>query len=157
LLGIASEPWIDGIFRDLKHRTEGSGDCHLELAFDEELAHQVYAGADIIVVPSVYEPCGLSQMIAMRYGAVPVVRRIGGLMDTVFDANFSDKSFAERNGYVFDDLTEEGLESALGRAIGLWHEHPRYFRQLRLNGMATDNSWTGPAQQYLDIYLGVKD
>lgn len=156
LLGSASEPWIDDIFRTIKDETDASPDCHLEMGYDEELAHQIYAGADIMVVPSVYEPCGLTQLIAMRYGVVPVVRGVGGLGDTVFDANYSDKAFHERNGFVFDDLTPEGLESALGRAIGLWFEHPEYFRQLRLNGMRKDNSWTRPAERYLDTYESIK-
>jgi starch synthase len=156
LLGNASEPWIDDLFRDIKRRTDGSADCHLELGYDEELSHQIFAGADIIVVPSVYEPCGLTHMIAMKYGVVPVVRRVGGFVDTVFDANHSDKAFDQVNGFLFDDLTPEGLESALGRAIRLWLEYPQYFRKLRLNGMHTDNSWAGPARQYLDIFENIK-
>ena len=135
---------------------EASPDCHLELAYDEELSHLIYAGADMILIPSVYEPCGLTQMIAMKYGVVPIVRRVGGLADTVFDANYSDKPFEERNGYLFDDLTEAGLESAMGRAIGLWLRFPEYFRQLRVNGMRADNSWSRPGQQYLDIYQHIR-
>lgn len=156
LLGSAMESWIDDMFRDIKRETDASPDCHLELGYDEELAHQIYAGADIIVVPSVYEPCGLTQLIAMKYAVVPVVRMVGGLADTVFDANFSDKAFEERNGYLFGELTPEGLETALLRAIWLWFEHPMYFRQLRLNGMYADHSWTGPAWQYWDIFQSVR-
>jgi starch synthase len=156
LLGSASEDWLDAMFREIKDQTEGSPDCRIELGFDEELAHQIYAGADMIVVPSVYEPCGLTQLVAMKYAVVPVVRRVGGLADTVFDANYSDKTFEERNGYLFDDQTGSGLESAMNRAIWLWFEHPEYFRQLRLNGMHIDYSWTGPAQQYLEIYAGIQ-
>jgi starch synthase len=152
LLGSAQEPVLDAYFRVLKRETDAHPDCHLELAYDEDLAHQIYAAADIMVIPSVYEPCGLTQMIAMRYGVVPVARRVGGLADTVFDANHSDKPFEERNGYVFDDLTPEALESALDRALGLWFDYPEYFRQLRLNGMAMDNSWARPARHYLDIF-----
>jgi len=157
LLGSATEEWIDAMFREIKRDTDSSTNCRLELGFDEELAHQIYGGADIIVVPSVYEPCGLTQLIAMKYAVVPVVRRVGGLADTVFDANYSDKAFEERNGYVFDDLAESGLESALSRAIWLWFEHPEYFRQLRLNGMHMDHSWSGPAQQYLEIFERIRE
>ncbi len=155
LLGSALEPWVDDMFREVKRATDDSPDCQLELGYDEELAHQIYAGADIILVPSVYEPCGLTQLIAMKYAVVPVVRRVGGLADTVFDANYSDRAFEERNGYLFDDLTPEGLESALLRAIWLWYEHPAYFRQLRLNGMHADHSWIAPAQKYLEIFEGI--
>jgi len=156
LLGSASEPWIKELFEDIKHQTGESADCHLVLRYDEGLSHQIHGGADIMVIPSIYEPCGLTQMTAMKYGMVPVVRRVGGLADRVFDANYSDKAFEEVNGFLFDDPTPEGLESALGRAIRLWFRYPEYFRQLRLNGMYTDNSWSGPAQEYLDIFEGIK-
>ncbi|MBP9604651.1 MAG: glycogen synthase [Chromatiaceae bacterium] len=156
LLGSAQDPILDAYFRVLQGEMAANPDCYLELGYDEELAHLIYAAADIMVIPSVYEPCGLTQMIAMRYGVVPVVRRVGGLADTVFDANYSDKPFAERNGYVFDDLTTEALESALDRALGLWFDYPEYFRQLRLNGMAMDNSWARPARQYLDIFEEIR-
>ena len=70
----------------------------------------------------------------------------------MFDANYSDKPFEMRNGYLFDELTSEALESALNRAIGLWFDYPEYFRQLRLNGMRMDHSWARPARHYLDIF-----
>lgn len=155
LLGSALDPVIAERFARLKRETDPSPDCHLELGYDESLAHLIYAGADLILIPSLYEPCGLTQMIAMNYGVVPIVRRVGGLADTVFDANYSDKPFEVRNGYLFDDLTEAGLESAMSRALGLWRGYPEYFRQLRVNGMRTDLSWTLPCQQYLDIYAHI--
>ncbi len=156
LLGSASEPAINQQFWAIKHEMEASPDCHLELGYDEDLAHQIYAGSDLIVIPSAYEPCGLTQMIAMKYGVVPVVRRVGGLADTVFDANHSEQPFEERNGYTFDDLTPDGLESALSRAIGLWFRYPEYFRQLRVNGMHADHSWNLPGARYLDIYRHIQ-
>lgn len=152
LLGAALDPVIAERFARLKAETDPNPDCHLELGYDETLAHLIYAGADLILIPSLYEPCGLAQMIAMKYGVVPIVRRVGGLADTVFDANYSDKPFEIRNGYLFDDLTEAGLEGAMSRALGLWRDYPEYFRQLRVNGMRADFSWSLPAQQYLDIY-----
>lgn len=156
LLGSAPDPAVNESFLRMQQETAASRDCRLILSYDEELSHLIYAGADMILIPSVYEPCGLTQMIAMKYGAVPIVRRVGGLADTVFDANYSDKPFEARNGYLFDDPTAAGLESALGRAIGLWVRHPEYFRQLRLNGMRADNSWSKPAQQYLEIYRHIR-
>ena len=156
LLGTAMEPWIDELFRDIKRDTDGNPRCHLELEYDEELSHQIHAAADILVVPSAFEPCGLTQMVAMRYGVVPVARRVGGLADTVFDANHSDKAFEEVNGFLFDDFTTEGLESALSRAIRLWYKHPEYFRKLRLNGMHRDDSWAAPAAEYVEIYERIK-
>jgi starch synthase len=156
LLGSAPEPAVNEQFQQIKAEMDLSPDCRLVLSYDEELSHLIYAGADMILIPSVYEPCGLTQMIAMKYGSVPIVRRVGGLADTVFDANYSDRPFEVRNGYLFDDLTPASLESAMGRAIGLWHRFPEYFRQLRVNGMLADNSWNRPGQQYLDIYRHIR-
>ncbi len=130
LLGTALDPAIAERFARLKQATGANPDCHLELGYDETLAHLIYAGADLLLIPSRYEPCGLTQMIAMNYGVVPIVRRVGGLADTVFDANYSDQPFEVRNGYVFDDMTDAGLESAMTRALGLWRGYPEYFRQL---------------------------
>lgn len=152
LLGSAQDPAVNDSFWELKYRLNDNPHCHIELAYDEDLAHRIFAGADMILVPSLYEPCGLTQMIGMRYGVVPVVRRVGGLADTVHDANYSDVEFQERNGYVFNDFTEDGVESALKRAIGLWYRFPEYFRQLRLNGMRQDHSWKRPGQRYMDIF-----
>jgi starch synthase len=156
LLGAATEPALEEAFWRLKRQYNDHPDCHLEIGYDEELAHQIYAGADIMVIPSVYEPCGLTQMIAMKYGVVPVVRNTGGLADTVFDANYSDRDFYARNGYVFTDSSTAGLESALKRALGLWHRYPEYFAQLRVNAMQADYSWNHPAQHYLDIYAHLR-
>jgi len=152
LLGAGGDSGINNHFWHLKHYLNDNSDCHLEIGFNEQLAHQIYAGADIIVVPSLFEPCGLAQMIAMRYGAVPVVRAVGGLVDTVFDRDFSDKLPEERNGYVFREADFAGLESALSRAIGLWYDYPKEFRRLITNGMASDYSWARSGEHYLGIY-----
>jgi len=156
LLGSASEDEINRQFWGLKHYHNDNPDCHLELGYNEELAHLIYAGADFIVIPSLYEPCGLTQLIALKYGTVPVVRETGGLADTVFDANHADKPYEERNGYVFSDYNEAGLESALGRGLGLWNQFPDYFRKLRQNGMRQDYSWNHPGQDYFNIYNYIK-
>lgn len=152
LLGSAIEPAIAERFERLKSRLETNPHAHLELGYDESLAHLIYAGADMILIPSLYEPCGLTQLIAMRYGTVPIARRVGGLADTLHDANYSSAPFESRNGYLFDEPTTEALESAMDRALELWHDHPQYFSQLRLNGMRGDYSWRRPAQAYLDLY-----
>ncbi|EIC23531.1 glycogen synthase [Thiorhodovibrio frisius] len=152
LLGSAQEPQIQTRFEQLRDHYSANPDCHLTLGYDEELAHQIYAGADLMLVPSLYEPCGLTQLIAMRYGCVPVVSRVGGLADTVFDANFCGKPLEQRNGFVFDNSCPFDLEFALERALGLWSDHPEQFDRLRANGMAAEHSWTRPARDYLEIY-----
>ncbi len=156
LLGTSPDPEITGHFLELKEHLNENEDCHLEIDYDEELSHLIYAGADMMVVPSAFEPCGLTQMIAMRYGTVPVVRATGGLADTVADANHSDKPFEERTGYTFEDFSPEGLESAFGRAIGLWYRFPGYFHQLRLNGMYRDFSWKNPGNDYINVYEHIR-
>jgi starch synthase len=128
----------------------------LEIGYDEELAHLIYAGSDLILVPSEYEPCGLTQIIGLKYGTLPVVRNTGGLADTVFDANYAHKPYHERNGYVFHDYSWQGLESALQRAIGMWHIYPQHFRELMANAMRCDYSWNHPGQHYLNIYNHIK-
>jgi starch synthase len=153
LLGDANHhDGISGHFRHLKNYLNDSPDCHLEIGYQEELAHLVYAGADLLVVPSLFEPCGLAPMIAMRYGTVPVVRAAGGMTDTVFDRDYSARPPWERNGYVFHQADNDAIESALHRALGLWFGYPAEFRQLMGNAMRADYSWARPAQDYLDIY-----
>ena len=138
LLGSSPELGINNEFWHLKHHLNESPDCHLEIGYDEELAHLIYSGADLIVVPSNFEPCGLTQMIALRYATVPVVRGVGGLLDTVFDRDYSEKPPSERNGYMFYEGDYTALESALERALRLWFARPGEFRQLILNGMRYD-------------------
>jgi starch synthase len=152
LLGPSPEPAIHDYFWHLKHYLNDSPDCHLELRFDAELAHLVYAGSDLLIVPSNYEPCGLVQMIALKYGTVPVVRAVGGLWDTIFDRDYGERPYEQRNGYVFHQPDYAGVESALRRALGLWHFYPEEFRRLMANGMRYDYSWNFPGQYYLNIY-----
>jgi starch synthase len=157
LLGSSPDPSINGDFWGLKGMLNDSPDCHIEVGFDEELSHLIYAGSDIILVPSRFEPCGLTQLIALRYGTIPVVRSVGGLADTVFDKDHSTHPLHERNGYVFQDYDHPGLESALGRAIACYFNHPDHFRELMKNAMRTDYSWNTPGQDYLNIYDYIRD
>jgi starch synthase len=157
LLGTSPDGRIAHHFARLKRHYNDHPDCHLELGFNEELSRLIYAGSDMIIVPSLFEPCGLTQMIGLKYGTVPVVRATGGLADTVFDADHSDKPFQERNGYTFNDFNDAGIESALHRAIGLWYSYPNYFRELMVNGMRCDYSWNHPGQHYLNVYDYIRD
>lgn len=153
LLGSATEPSINTWFWHEKQVLNDNPNCHLELGFNEELAHLIYAGADIIVVPSDYEPCGLTQMIGLRYGTVPVVRGVGGLVDTVFDRDYDQsKPLEKRNGYVFYESDHTALESALGRALDLWYEKPADFRKLAIQGMEYDYSWKSSGSEYEHLY-----
>jgi starch synthase len=153
LLGSATESVINTWFWHEKLHLTDNPDCHLELGFNEELSHLIYAGADMIVVPSNYEPCGLTQMIGLRYGTIPIVRGVGGLLNTVFDYDY-DPNYPpeERNGFMFFEPDSQGLESALNRAIDLWYDSPKDFQKLAIQGMNYDNSWHHPGEKYVDLY-----
>ncbi|MBF0421537.1 MAG: glycosyltransferase, partial [Magnetococcales bacterium] len=151
LLGTSPEYGINEHFWHLKHYLNDNPHCHLEIGFNEELSRLIYAGSDLFVVPSLFEPCGLTQLIAMRYGTVPIVRAVGGLVDTVFDWDFSSKPKEERNGFTFDSADYAGIESAMFRAFGLYH-NPEYWKKIRATCMRTDYSWNYPGQDYLKIY-----
>jgi starch synthase len=156
VLGASPDPAIAARLERLKAQLAGNRDVHLELEFGQDLAHLVYAGADVLVMPSLFEPCGLVQQIGLAYGTVPVVRATGGLIDTVHDRDYSDRVPEERNGFVFRNTDPEALESALSRAMALWHRDPEGFRELMRNGMRPDRSWTAPARHYLDIYEHIR-
>ncbi len=118
----------------------------MRLRFDGPYAHRIYAGADALLIPSRYEPCGLTQMIAMRYGAVPVARRTGGLADTVIDAGDPGG-----NGLMFDEPTPAALWDALERLLRARAE-PGFWRELQRRGMRTDFSWPRSAAKYTGLY-----
>jgi starch synthase len=157
---IGDSSYHDGInahFWHLKDYLNDNPDCHFEIGYREDLAHLIYAGADLLVAPSMFEPCGLAPLTAMRYGTVPVVRATGGMIDTVFDRDHSGHPRAERNGYVFHHTDNQAIESALSRAFRLWSARPDEFRNLAANGMRADYSWARPGREYLDIYQHIED
>ena len=155
LLG-TGQPNVNGEFGSLKRQLNDNPDCHLEIGYDEGLAHLMYAGLDYLVVPSVFEPCGLAQMIALRYGTPPIVRYTGGLADTVFDWDHDGRPREERNGFVFQHDNAAALESALTRANGLFYSPDNYYRQLAIQGMKCDFSWREPAKHYVNVYEHIR-
>ena len=127
-----------------------------QIGYREELAHLIYAGADLLVVPSMFEPCGLAPLIAMRYGTVPVVRATGGMADTVFDYDNPGRPREQRNGYAFHHTDNQAIESALSRALQLWSARSREFSGLVASCMRADYSWARPGEEYLDIYQYIR-
>ncbi len=123
--------------------------CRVWIGFDNALAHRIYGGADILLMPSMYEPCGLNQMYALRYGTVPVVRLTGGLVDTVqpFDGSNGDVA----NGFGFAAPRSDELFAATWLAI-LNYRDAKTWKQLQRNGMAVDFSWDRSAHEYEDVY-----
>jgi len=122
------------------------------LKYDERLAHKIYAGSDFFLMPSRFEPCGLGQMISLRYGTVPVVRATGGLADTVTDVTASPKS---GNGFVFTEYTQESLLDAVARALSFYRQR-RGWKSLQQRGMATDLSWKASARAYAELYTAAR-
>ncbi len=123
----------------------------VRIGFDEALAHLVEAGADIFVMPSRFEPCGLNQLYSMRYGTPPVVRRTGGLADSVVDASEDNLRAGTATGFAFEAPTRPALRAALKRALDAYRD-PATWRALQLNGMARDSSWTPAARATLEVY-----
>ncbi len=115
-------------------------------AFSVEWAHRIFAGADFLLMPSRFEPCGLTQLYALRYGTIPIVRATGGLRDTVRDVERGG------NGFVFEEYRPEALLSALERAVRLWREDRQKLLELRRVGMSGDYSWEPSARKYLELY-----
>ncbi len=120
----------------------------VRVGFDDRLARRIYAGCDMFLMPSRYEPCGLGQLIALRYGTVPVVRRTGGLADTVRPW---DRTTGEGTGFLFDELSAAGCGAALARAFAA-HADEAAWRRLVANAMAADFSWDASAGVYVTCY-----
>ena len=116
------------------------------IGYDTRLSHQLFAGVDAFLMPSRFEPCGLSQLYSQRYGAVPIVRRTGGLADSV-----RDLVLEKPTGIVFDDATPAAFSAALARAAAVFRDQ-KAWRRLQRNGMAADFSWAHSAGEYLALY-----
>ncbi len=136
----SGEPGLESAFRDLERRHPGR--AHARLEFDAPFSSLVEAGSDFFLMPSRFEPCGLNQLISMRYGTPPIVRRVGGLRDTVTDG---------RTGFTFDALTPEGLAEAVRRAYDVFSD-PEALSAMRSRGMKADWSWDRSAREYLELY-----
>jgi starch synthase len=134
--------------------TANIGRIAVVIGYDEALARLIQAGADALVVPSRFEPCGLTQLCALRYGAVPIVSRVGGLADTVMDVEDADIAGGTTTGFKFGPVTVENLAGALCRASSSFHDKHAW-RGLRHNGMSTDVSWRNRASQYAALYQEV--
>jgi starch synthase len=137
----------------LKFARQYPQQCGAMIRYDEHLAHMVYAGADFFLMPSVYEPCGLAQMIALRYGAIPIVNGVGGLMDTVKDCG-SNKS--RGNGLVMPEYSVSGFLETVDRAAGVFHQKKK-FHDLVTLAMACRWTWAESTQSYLHCYEQARD
>ncbi len=122
------------------------------LSYNEKLSHLIYAASDMFIVPSLFEPCGLTQMIALRYGSVPIVRNTGGLGDTVFDIHTASCPPKERNGFVFEKPEKEELNLTIDRALEIYHQNQSRWQELMQQGLSKNYTWKNSAEKYVKIY-----
>lgn len=148
LLG-TGEPWMENAFLEAQSRYPG--EVAVRISYSDELSHQIIAGVDVIVVPSRFEPCGLTQLYGLKYGTLPLVRHTGGLADTVVDCTLENLTDETATGFVFHGFDAHALQSAFRRAFLLW-SHPRYWECVQNTAMLQDFSWKNAANKYIALY-----
>ena len=152
LIGTPHEDDVRAEFFALSEEYRDNPHIHFHFEFDEALAHETYASADFILIPSLFEPCGLTQMISLRYGTIPIVHKVGGLKDTVFDIDHEEMPLEKRNGYTFDFPSKDSLNWSIDRAFKHFkHDEAKRLTMLR-NGLKHDWSWKNSALSYLELY-----
>ncbi|WP_372570501.1 glycogen synthase GlgA [Ruegeria jejuensis] len=145
----SGEPELEAGFRQAAQ--DHSGIVGAFIGYDEPLSHLLQAGSDAILIPSRFEPCGLTQLYGLRYGTLPVVARTGGLADTVIDANVAAIAVKAATGFVFDDVSPEGLAHVIDRVIDA-HADPRLWQNMQRAAMRHPVSWDDSAKGYADLY-----
>ncbi len=145
----SGEGWLEAALREQARKHPQS--VAVRLGYDEALAHRIFGATDVTLVPSRFEPCGLTQMYGLSYGSLPLVRRVGGLADTVVDCTLEDLAAQTANGFVFDDFTAEAFSRALRRAFALYARADEWAEVVR-RAMQQDFGWTASAEKYLALY-----
>ncbi|XP_011007517.1 PREDICTED: probable starch synthase 4, chloroplastic/amyloplastic isoform X3 [Populus euphratica] len=153
LLGSSPVAHIQREFEGIANHFVNHHHIRLILKYDESLSHSIFAASDIFIIPSIFEPCGLTQMIAMRYGSIPIVRKTGGLNDSVFDVDDDTVPPQFRNGFTFSTPDEHGVNSALDRAFNYYRNNTEVWQQLVQKDMSMDFSWELSTSQYEELYL----
>eukprot|EP00271_Cylindrocystis_brebissonii_P008931 TRINITY_DN2346_c1_g1_i1.p1 TRINITY_DN2346_c1_g1~~TRINITY_DN2346_c1_g1_i1.p1 ORF type:complete len:1210 (+),score=398.35 TRINITY_DN2346_c1_g1_i1:1220-4849(+) len=153
LLGSSPVPDIQRDFEHLSREFAQHPDVRLVLKYDERLSHRIYGGADMLIIPSLFEPCGLTQLIALRYGVIPIVRKTGGLADSVFDVDDESVPEAKKNGFCFSATDTEGFNYAMDRALYYFSHSPEWWLELQGRAMRMDFTWEESAGRYAQLYL----
>ena len=148
----SGEEQYESFFRYAENRYKGRLCAYI--GYNEDLAHRIYAGSDLFLMPSRSEPCGLSQMIAMRYGAVPIVRQTGGLADTVRSCQMGQE---DGNGFVFANYSAFDMQYVISQAVELYRSDLHGFRRVQRCGMTDDFSWNVSAGAYEALYENITD
>lgn len=146
LLGVG-DPYLEETFLELMKKYPEQVSVRIE--FNEALAHRIYSGSDIFLMPSNFEPCGLGQMISLHYGTIPIARETGGLKDTVIDI---DKDEKLGNGFTFVEKTPQAFFDALRRAVETYKHNPDLWIEMMKRGLRTDFTWKNSAKKYLEVY-----
>ncbi|QEN07197.1 glycogen synthase GlgA [Oceanispirochaeta crateris] len=141
------EPWCE---EELTRLSRILPNLAVKITYNEKMSHLIEAGSDFFLMPSRYEPCGLNQLYSLKYGSIPVVRRTGGLADTVSDPQ--DEGWDSATGFVFEKADPSDFGLALNRAVNCWKDHPELIHKMQKNGMNKDFSWTPSALSYMKIY-----
>lgn len=152
LLGSTHDHRYEREFQHIQEHYKSNKGLYIHLQFDEHLARQIYAAADVIVIPSIFEPCGLTQMIALRYATVPVVRFTGGLADTIVDVQNTNLPANTRSGFIFNNPTPQELRQTMDRAFNCYQKNTSEWKTLMANGLNLDFSWKTSALKYQKIY-----
>ncbi|KAJ4881042.1 hypothetical protein Rs2_38097 [Raphanus sativus] len=152
LLGSSPVPHIQREFEGIEQQFKSHDHVRLLLKYDEALSHSIYAASDMFIIPSIFEPCGLTQMIAMRYGSIPIARKTGGLNDSVFDIDDDTIPTQFQNGFTFQTADEQGLNYALERAFNHYKMDEEKWVRLMEKVMSIDFSWASSATQYEELY-----
>ncbi|GMH27467.1 hypothetical protein Nepgr_029310 [Nepenthes gracilis] len=152
LLGSSPVHHIQREFEGIASHFQSHEHARLILKYDESLSRMIYGASDMFIIPSIFEPCGLTQMIAMRYGSIPIARKTGGLNDSVFDVDDESIPVQFRNGFTFSTPDEQGVNSALDRALSRYKEDRASWQQLVHKVMSIDFSWDSSASEYEELY-----
>jgi len=145
------ETWCEKELKKLDHALEN---FKAYITYSNKLAHQLEGAADFFLMPSKYEPCGLNQLYSLRYGTLPIVRKTGGLADTVKPY---DQTTGEGTGFLFEDLTPQSIYDTVGWAVSTWYDRPRHIKKMRQRAMKERFSWNQSALKYREIYQWSQD
>jgi len=143
----SGEPLIANAFDKLQHKFPTKLGWYN--GYNNELAHLIEAGSDMFLMPSLYEPCGLNQMYSLRYGTLPIVRRVGGLKDSVIQF---DEKLETGNGFIFDDPDSDALSEEVELAVSVFYNNPRRFKKMMDNAMKQRFAWKTAAEEYVALY-----
>ncbi len=144
------DPHYEGVLQDLQRQYPDQVAAYI--GFDNGLAHRIEAGSDTFLMPSRFEPCGLNQQYSQIYGTPPIVHAVGGLADSVLDANRHSLDNGTATGFVFNEYDADLFLETVWRAVGMFQHHRADWHKLVLNGMTKDSSWNRSAQEYIDVY-----